>query len=68
MAQNDREDLPSSAGVTKREVLQKVDELLASGEAARRLEASRPEFEKAVAKLKRAEAFNLEKLRRTVTI
>ena len=68
MTSDDRKDTTSTAGVTEQQVIQKVDELLNSGEAARRLEASQSDFDKAVAKLRRAEAFDLEKLRRIVTI
>jgi len=67
MASDNRKD-PNHAAVTEQQVIQKVDELLNSGEAARRLEASKPAFDKAVAKLRRAEEFDPEKLRRTVNI
>ena len=68
MASDNRKDPTNHAAVTEQQVIQKVDELLNSGEAARRLEASKPAFDKAVAKLRRAEEFDPEKLRRTVNI
>lgn len=66
MDSGDRKDLTNPSSLTKAAVIQEVDELLNSGEATRRLRASQPEFDKAIARLRRAEVIDLDKLRRVI--
>ena len=51
-----------------RKAIAKVEELLASGEAARRIEASRPQYEALVKAFRAAEKLDPEQLRRVVDI